>query len=89
MVGKYNPQPIRLSLNGLDNISRSLLDVEMVQSAGQAVTGEGICIGINYKTRAFVHPKTARSQELIKQIVDEVRSHEELLNVNTDQPQHH
>ena len=50
MVGKYNPQPIRLSSNGIDNLFRNLLDVEMVQSARQAVTGEGICIGLSYKT---------------------------------------
>ena len=57
---------------------RHLLDVEMVKSARQAVTGDGICIGLTYKKTAFVHPKTVRSKELIKHIVDEMRSHEEL-----------
>jgi hypothetical protein len=79
-VGKFNPKPIRLSQSGLNDILRRLLDVEMVKSARRAVAGDGICIGLNYKTNAFVHPKTVRDKELIKLIVDEVRSHEELQN---------
>ena len=73
----YSPQPIKLSSHGIDNIFRKLLDVQMVKSARQAVTGEGICIGLNYKASSFVHPKTARSNMSIKMIVGEVRSHEE------------
>ncbi len=34
------------------------------------------------ETQAFIHPKTARSKELIKQIVDEVRSHKEIENIS-------
>ncbi len=55
-----------LSPNGIDNISRNLLDVEMKLSARQAVTGEGVCIGLDFKTSAFAHPKTTRSKELIQ-----------------------
>ncbi len=34
------------------------------------------------ENQAFIHPQTARSHELIKLIVDEVRSHEELQNIS-------
>ena len=72
------PKPLTLNKSGSNDILRCLLDVEMVKSARQAVTGDGICIGLTYKTNAFAHPKTVRNKELIKLIVDEVRSHEEL-----------
>jgi hypothetical protein len=71
-----------LNQSGVSDILRRLLDVEMAKSARQAVTGDGICIGLNYKTNAFVHPKTIRDKELTKLIVDEVRSHEELQNIS-------
>ena len=77
-VGRFNPKPVKLNKSGSNDILRRLLDVEMVKSARQAVTGDGICIGLTYKTNAFVHPKTVRNKELIKLIVDEVSSHEEL-----------
>ncbi len=81
VVGKYSPQPLNLSSYGIGNIFRNLLDVQMVKSARQAVAGEGICIGLNYKTSSFVHPKALRNNELFRMIVDEARSHEELQNI--------
>ena len=53
----------------------------MVPSARKAVTGDGICIGLTYKTCPFIHPKTTRNRDLIEAIVAEVRSHEELKNI--------
>ena len=82
VVGKLSPTPIQLKSGGADSISRHLLDVKMTTYARKAVTGEGVCTDLNYKTQAFIHPKTARSQELIKQIVDEVRSHRELQSIS-------
>ncbi len=43
--------------------------------------GEGISIGLKIKKSAFVHPQTVLNRELIKQIVDEVRSHTELKDI--------
>ena len=61
---------------------RCLLDVEMVKSARRVVAREGICIGLNYKTNAVVHPKTVRNKELIILAAGEVRSHEELQSIS-------
>ena len=81
MVGKINPQPIKLSPKGIKDIFYYLSQVEMVPSARKAVTGDGICIGLTFKSSPFVHPKTARSRDLIEAIVAEVRSHTELKNI--------
>ena len=53
----------------------------MVPSARKAVTGDGVCIGLTFKTSPFLHPKTQRNRELIEAIVEEVRSHKELRDV--------
>ena len=37
-----------------------------------------MCIGLSYRTNAFVHHKTSQNCDSIKQVVDEVRSHSEL-----------
>ena len=50
----------------------------MVKSARKAVTGDGVCIGLTYKDKAFVHPETKKCRDLIREIVDEVRSHRDL-----------
>ncbi len=81
VVGKLNPQPIRLGSKGIDNIFYYLSQVEMAPSARKAVTGDGICIGLTFKTSPFVHPKTDRNRDLIEAIVAEVRSHTELRNI--------
>ena len=80
-VGKINPIPVPLSHTGLENIFYYPQQVEMVQSARKAVTGDGICIGLTFKANSFIHPKTARSRDLIEAIVGEVRSHRELKNI--------
>ena len=38
-VGKLNPKPDKLNKSGLSDILRRVLDVAMVKSARQAVTG--------------------------------------------------
>ncbi len=81
VVGKFNPQPIKLRQQGIDNILSALFEVEMAPSARRAVTGDGICIGLNYKTNAFIHPKTKHNCDLIKHIVTEISSHPELCNI--------
>ena len=81
VVGKINPQPIKLSPKGISDIFYYLSQVEMAPSARKAVTGDGICIGLTFKSSPFVHPKTARSRDLIEAIVAEVRSHTELKNI--------
>ena len=53
----------------------------MVPSARKAVTGDGIYIGLTFKTSSFIHPKTDRNRDLIEAIVAEVRSHDELKNI--------
>ena len=53
----------------------------MVPSARKAVSGDGICIGLNFKTTAFVHPRTGENGKLIKEIVEEVRLHPELRDI--------
>ena len=53
----------------------------MAPSARKAVTGDGICIGLTFKSSPFVHPKTARNRDLIEAIVAEIRSHEELKHI--------
>ena len=50
----------------------------MVKSARRAVTGDGVCIGLTYKDKAFVHPKTKKRRDLIREIVDEAKSHKDL-----------
>ncbi len=50
----------------------------MVPSARKAVTGDGVCIGLTFKSSPFVHPKTQRNRELVEAVVAEVRSHKEL-----------
>ena len=50
----------------------------MAPTARRPVTGDDICIGLNYKASAFVHRETAHTRELVKHIVDEVRSPLEL-----------
>ena len=45
------------------------------------MTGDGICIGLAFKSSPFVHPKTARNRDLIEAIVAEVRSHPELKSI--------
>ena len=59
-VFRFNPQPIKLSPEGVFNIHVCLLEVAMAPSARKAVTGDGICIGLNYKTTAFVHPHSTK-----------------------------
>ena len=81
VVGKINPQPIKLSPKGLKDILYHLSRVEMVPSARKAVAGDGICIGLTFKTSSFIHPKTDRNRDLIEAIVAEVRSHDELKNI--------
>ena len=53
----------------------------MVPSARKAVAGDGICIGLTFKTSPFIHPKTDRNRDLIEAIVAEVRSHDELKSI--------
>ena len=88
VVGKFNPHPIKLSQQGIDYILHSLLDVVMSPKDKRSAKGEGICIGLNYRASAFVHHKTSQACDIIKQVVDEVRSHSELctlpLHVNPD-----
>ena len=81
VVGKINPIPVPLSYSGIEDIFYYLMEVEMVQSARKAVTGDGICIGLTFKSNSFIHPKTSRSRGLIEAVVSEVRSHEELRNI--------
>ncbi len=75
VVGKINPKPLKLSHKGIHDIFYHLLNVNMVPSARKAVTGDGVCIGLTYKTNPFVHPKTQRNRELIGAAVAENRSH--------------
>ena len=63
---------------GCENILDLLWRVEMVKSARRAVTGDGVCIGLTYKDKAFVHPKTKKRRDLIREIVDEAKSHKDL-----------
>ena len=52
--------------------------VEMVKSARRDATGDGVCIGLTYKDKAFVHPKTRKCRDRVREIVDEVKSHKDL-----------
>ncbi len=54
-----------------------LQGVTMVKSARRATTGDGICIGLTYKEDAVIHPKTKACRDLIREIVSELRSHDE------------
>ena len=47
----------------------------MVPSARKAVTGDGVCIGLTFKSSPFVHPKTQRNRELVAAVAAEIRSH--------------
>ena len=49
-----------------ERIFHRLKDVKMVRSAGKAVTGDGVCIGLTYRDRAFIHPKTAHDKALLE-----------------------
>ncbi len=53
----------------------------MVKSARRAVTGDGVCIGLTYKDRAFIHPKTSHSKTLIAEILTEMQLYEELRDI--------
>ncbi len=81
-VGRLNPKPIKLNPSGIDNILHHLLDDERVKSARQAVAGEGLCMGSELRSRSICDPKARRSKELVKQIADDVRSHEDLSNLS-------
>ncbi len=58
LVGKINPKPVKLTQKGIHDIFYHLLNVHMVPSARKAVTGDGVCIGLTFKSSPFVHPKT-------------------------------
>ncbi len=81
LVGKIDPKPVKLSQKGIHDIFYHLLNVHMVPSARKAVTGDGVCIGLSFKSSPFVHPKTQRNRELIEAVVAEVRSHKELKGI--------
>ena len=53
----------------------------MVKSARRAVAGDGVCIGLTYKDKAFVHPRTTRCKNLIKEIVAEAKPHKDLKHI--------
>ena len=80
-VGKLNAKPVKLTQKGIHDIFYRLLNVHMVPSAGKAVAGDAVCIGLTFKLSPFVHPKTQRNRELIEAVVAEVRSHKELKDV--------
>ena len=81
VVGKINPKPVKLTQTGIHDIFYHLRNVHMVPSARKAVAGDGVCIGLTFKSSPFVHPKTKRNRELVAAVVAEVRSHKELRNV--------
>ncbi len=81
LVGRIDPKPVKLTRQGSDAIFTLLQKVHMVPSARKAVTGDGVCIGLTFKTSPFLHPKTQRNRELIEAVVEEVRSHKELRDV--------
>ncbi len=55
-------QPVlKLTLHGTNEVVHRLQDVKMVRSARKAVTGDGVCIGLTYTDRAFIHPKTVHN----------------------------
>ena len=62
-------------------IDYHLLTVQMVPSARKAVMGDGVCIGLTFKSSPFVHPKTQRNRELADAVVAEVRSHPEFKDI--------
>ena len=66
---------------GCENIPELVWRAEMVKSARRAVTGDGVCIGLTYKTEAFVHPETKRCRGLIKDIVAEIKTHDEFKHI--------
>ena len=53
----------------------------MVKSARRAITGDGVCIGLTYREDAFVHPKPKRCRDLVREIVSEIRSRDELKGI--------
>ena len=76
VVGKTNPKPVKLNQAGIHDIFYHLLNVHMAPFAGKAVAGDGVCIGLTFKSSSFVHPKTQRSREFIDAVfVAEIRSH--------------
>ena len=58
LVGRIDPKPVKLTRQGSDAIVNLLQKVHMVPSARKAVTGDGVCIGLTFKTSPFLHPKT-------------------------------
>ena len=58
LVGQINPKPVKLTRQGSDAIFSLLQNVHMAPSARKAVTGDGVCIGLTFKTSPFLHPKT-------------------------------
>jgi hypothetical protein len=61
MVGKINPKPVKLTQKGIHDIFYHLLNVHMVPSARKAVAGDGVFIGLTFKSSPFVHPHGAVS----------------------------
>ncbi len=81
-VGQLDSEPVKLSLSGTGDILRLLQKVELTKSVRRSVKGDEVCLGLDEIARAFLHPHTTRNQGLIKLIVEEVRSHEELRNIS-------
>ena len=58
LVGRIDPKPVKMTRQGIGSIFDLLQTVHMVPSARKAVTGDGVCIGLTFKTCPFMHPKT-------------------------------
>ena len=72
---------VPLHPQGCESTLNLLWRVDMVESARKAVAGDGVCIGSTYKDKAFVHPKTKKCRDLVREIVDEVNSHTDLKHI--------
>ena len=59
LVKKISPKPIKLTPRGIHGVFYYLLEVAMAPSARKAVTGDGICIGLTFKSS--IHSKTSRA----------------------------
>jgi hypothetical protein len=81
LVGRIDPKPVKMTRQGVGSIFDLLQKVHMVPSARKAVTGDGVCIGLTFKTCPFMHPKTQRNRELVAAVVAEIRSHKELRDI--------
>ena len=58
VVGKPNPQPVRLSQQGIEGILQSLHDVVLQPSSGRGKSGKELCLGLSYTNHApYAHPK--------------------------------